>query len=110
MDTYQPIYDAVRSVIRGGNIAEAVEMAISNAGLDHYARQALYAVQRATEEYERPCVVFRARLYLDGNSWCAVVGDDLVTGCAAFGESPDIAMRNFDKAWFEKSPDAGKGE
>ena len=77
MDTYQPIYDAVRSCIRNGDVGAAVEMAFRNADLGNFAGQALYAVQRATEEYERPCVVFKARLYRDGDQWCAIVGDDL---------------------------------
>ena len=103
MDTYQPIYDAVRSCIRNGDVGAAVEMAFRNADLGNFAGQALYAVQRATEEYERPCVVFKARLYRDGDQWCAIVGDDLQAGCAAYGESPSLAMRNFDTEWFKKT-------
>ena len=52
-------------------------------------------------EYEtrRPSVLFKPRLFLDGNMWCALLGENLQIGVSAFGESPDEAMQKFDKAW-----------
>ena len=50
----------------------------------------------------RVSMVLRPRLSIDGNQWCALYGEDLQNGVAGFGDSPDAAMRAFDKAWHEK--------
>ena len=43
----------------------------------------------------------RPTLSIDGNQWCALYGDNLQDGVAGFGDSPDAAMREFDKAWHQ---------
>ena len=109
-DSYQAIYDAVRSRISGGDISGAVrdvlfqQMDISM--LKAHAQQEIYAV---SHEYQRPSVVFRPRIFPDGNMWCALLGDDLASGVCGFGPSPAEACAEFDKAWFEKRPAAQKG-
>lgn len=55
--------------------------------------------QQAETERMRPCVLFRPRIYLDGNMWCALYGDNLQEGVAGFGRSPAEAMTDFDKNW-----------
>ena len=102
MDTYQPIYDAVRSRINNGDIGSAVESAIRDANLSHYVERAFYAVQEAGNEHCRPSVLFRPSLSVDGNQWCALYGDDLQSGVAGFGDSPTSAMLDFDKSWGAK--------
>lgn len=99
MDSYQPIYDAVRSRISNADIGEAVQRALLDANLGHYAQQAAYAAIEAANEQARPCVVFKPRLYADGDCWCALFGDNLQTGVAAFGTTPQEAMWNFDVEW-----------
>lgn len=42
------------------------------------------------------------RLIRAGNQWCALYGDDLQSGVAGFGSSPQEAMFDFDLAWREK--------
>ena len=54
MDSYQPIYDAVRSKISNGDVGKAVEQAMRDANLSHYAERAFNAVQSAAGGYERP--------------------------------------------------------
>lgn len=44
-------------------------------------------------------VLFRPRIFIDGNQWCALYGDNIQDGVAGFGDSPDEAMAEFDKAW-----------
>lgn len=100
MDSYQPIYDAVRSRMSGGNVGEAIEAAISNADIGHYADQAAMAIKVAAQEYERPSVLFRPKIYIDGNMWCALYGDNLQDGVAGFGASPAHAMEDFDSKWW----------
>ncbi len=59
------------------------------------------AIDIARHEYTRPAVVWKPKVYLDGDMWCALYGDNLQDGVCAFGKSPDEATRNFDKAWHE---------
>jgi hypothetical protein len=56
-------------------------------------------VQSVAFEMMRPSVLFRPVLTVDGNLFCALYGADLMQGCAGFGETPDAAMRDFDKNW-----------
>jgi hypothetical protein len=64
-------------------------------------RAAYYAVINE-EERMRPCVIWKPRLSIDGNKWCAIHGDNLQDGVAGFGDSPAEAMVEFDKAWNAK--------
>ena len=102
MDSYQPIFDAVRSKINGGNISEAVANAIREQNWSHYIQQAAYEWQIAASEQTRPCVVFKPALSRDGDHWCALFGENLADGVVAFGKSPSEAMYEFDKAWYAK--------
>ena len=52
--------------------------------------------------YEAPSAIWRPRLFIDGNQWCALYGDNLQDGVAGFGDSPQEAMWDFDKAWCRK--------
>ena len=36
---------------------------------------------------------------VDGDQWCALYGDDLQSGVAGFGDSPELAMQDFDAAF-----------
>ena len=102
METYQPIFDAVRSKITNGDIGLAVEAAMRDANISHNAEMAAYAIQCAASEHQRPSAVFRPKLSIDGDQWCALYGDNLQDGCAGFGASPAEAMWNFDMEWNKK--------
>lgn len=103
-DSYQAIYDAVRSKITGGSVGDAIESALRNANISHYFEMAMRSAQQATGEYERPSAIFRPALSLDGDSWCALYGKDLQQGCVGFGKSPAEAMWDFDKNWYKRLP------
>ena len=47
-------------------------------------------------------VVYKPRLSIDGNQWCALYGENLQDGVVGFGDSPVEAMAAFDKAWIRK--------
>ena len=49
-----------------------------------------------------PALLWRPRLFIDGNQWCALYGDNLQDGVAGFGDTPDKAMRDFDLNWCEQ--------
>lgn len=68
----------------------------------HAAQQASYEIQVAAQHYTCPSVVWKPKLSIDGDQWCALFGDDLQSGVAGFGASPQEAMWDFDKAWCRK--------
>lgn len=68
----------------------------------HEADMASLAIQSAAAQYERPSAIYRPRLSVDGNQWCALYGDNLQDGVAGFGDSPNAAMWSFDQAWNAK--------
>jgi hypothetical protein len=105
-DSYQAIYDAVRSRISGGNISDAVESACRSA-FDSAGRLMSCVAQDfsfAAQEQQRPCVLFRPSISIDGNQYCALYGEDLQNGVAGFGDSPEKAMADFDKQWYAVLP------
>lgn len=58
-------------------------------------------------ELRRPFVLLKPSMFLDGNEWCALYGDNIQTGVCGFGSTPNEAARNFDAAWFGISDDLG---
>jgi hypothetical protein len=102
-ESYQAIFDAVRSRISGGDVGSAVESALRSSfeGADHAARMAAREFQSAAQEMQRPSAIFKSTLSRDGDQYCALLGENLQTGVDGFGDTPDKAMRDFDKIWHE---------
>lgn len=98
-DTYQAVYDAVRSRISGGDIGSAVENAVRGENIGHHVQMAAAAFQEAAAEYAEPSAIYRPALSIDGNQWCALYGANLQDGVAGFGDTPALAMRDFNKNW-----------
>jgi hypothetical protein len=62
-------------------------------------------------ERKRPFMLLRPRMFPDGNQWCALYGDDLMSGVCGFGATPELAAQAFDHAWHnEKVPEVLKEE
>ena len=106
MSEYQAIYDAVRSRIGstdvGAAVSEAARQVFDISFTRDILQQEFYAV---AAEMMRPSVLFRPTLMADGDSWCALLGDDLQVGVAGFGDTPAAAMAAFDKAFAtERAP------
>ena len=57
------------------------------------------AERTVIEERERPSYLWKPKLSIDGNQWCALFGENLQDGVAGFGDSPAKAMLAFDRAW-----------
>lgn len=57
--------------------------------------------QNAAIEAEEMNLValLRPRVFIDGNMWCVLYGDDLMNGVAGFGDSPIRAVCDFNRAW-----------
>jgi hypothetical protein len=56
----------------------------------------------------RPSTVYKPKLYIDGNMWCALFGENIQDGVAGFGKSPEEAMADFDKKWVKKIEEVQK--
>ena len=50
-------------------------------------------------ERERPSYLWKPKLSIDGNQWCALYGENLQDGVAGFGDTPAKATLAFDRAW-----------
>lgn len=57
------------------------------------------AAQDITTEMIRPSVLFRPHIFIDGDRWCALYGNNIQDGVCGFGKSPDEATYAFDRAW-----------
>lgn len=66
-----------------------------------YASQVKNRMIEAVSRYDLPQTIFRPKLTVDGNQWCALYGDDLQSGVAGFGDSPHAAMNDFDNNWYK---------
>ena len=65
----------------------------------HSSSMAAEEWRAAATYHSTPSAVWKPRLFIDGNQWCALYGDNLQDGVAGFGDSPSAAMWDFDKAW-----------
>lgn len=102
-DSYQAVYDAVRSRISNGDVGRAVEnVAERHFDISHQVAQIRDGFQGLLSSYDRPSAVYRPRLFVDGVSYCALYGENLQDGCVGFGETPDKAMWDFDKNWLHQ--------
>lgn len=81
---------------------DSISVGIQNT-FSHSAMLANEAIGIIRNAYDRPSAVYRPSLSLDGNSWIALYGDNLQTGCVGAGDTPDAAMWDFDRAWHTKA-------
>jgi hypothetical protein len=103
MSYSQEIYDAVRSSISGGNVGDVVrDVAWQQFDISFAREMVKDELCRAAYEMQRPSVLYRPTISLDGNCYCALYGEDLMSGCAGFGETMAEAMADFDKNWSQQ--------
>jgi hypothetical protein len=50
-------------------------------------------------EINRPSYIYKPKLSIDGNQWCALYGENIQEGVVGFGVSPEKAYEEFDKEW-----------
>lgn len=75
----------------------------------HSAQMVQVSMQEAAWAHGVPSAVFKPRLFIDGNQWCALYGENIQDGVAGFGDSPADACAAFDAAWFKKLPTRKEG-
>lgn len=107
-DSYQAIYDAVRSRISGGDIGQAVrDVAFQQFDISHQLAILQQEFMIAAGEMGRPCVVFKPTIQADGDAWTVLLGPDPQVGIFATGATPAEAMMNWDQEFYKgKTPDA----
>lgn len=101
-DSYQAVYDAVRSRFSGCDVAAAIRDGVHLDGsfaIHGVAQEAYTAIAQVQESMTAPSAIYRPRIGLDGNQWCALYGDNLQDGVAGFGDTPAAAMADFDRNW-----------
>jgi hypothetical protein len=45
--------------------------------------------------------ILRPRVFIDGNQWCVMYGENIQDGVCGFGDSPARAASAFNKAWHQ---------
>ena len=78
-------------------ICHAVESATN--AIWSAAEKSQESIQQANHERMRPAVLWKPRVFRDGNQWCALLGNNLQEGICGFGDSPADATYAFDKEW-----------
>ncbi len=105
MDSYSAIYEAVRSRIGNFNSQDLIDAISRNFDFSHHAQIVAQEYQIAAYEQQRPSVLLKPKMSIDGNQWCALYGDNLQDGVAGFGDSPDKAMLDLDKNYRTDLPE-----
>lgn len=53
--------------------------------------------------------LLQPRIFLDGNQWCVLYGDNQQDGIVGFGASPRLAVYAFNRAWDAIAAQTGGG-
>lgn len=106
-DSYQAVYDAVRSRIHACDVSDVVRQAVD---LSHLTQSLQQEFMVAAGEMMRPSVLWRPSVAPDGNQWCALYGPNLMEGVCGYGDTPEAAMRAFDAEWLHGRCGAGRSK
>ena len=102
-DTYQPIYDAIRSRIHACDVSSIVESVIrQQCDFGHAIVCIKQEFAQTAYDMRRPHVLMRPALSVDGDKWCALYGENIMEGVAGFGDTPEKAMIDFDMQWLNR--------
>lgn len=61
----------------------------------HYERM---IAANETSEYTK-FALLRPKIFMDGDQWCCLYGEDLTTGIAGFGDTPHKAVLDWNHQW-----------
>ena len=77
--------------------------AIVESNIGHYVEMAFASFDQnmrfLTDRLSAPSTIYKPKLSVDGDQWCALYGEDLQCGVAGFGDTPALAMADFDLNW-----------
>ena len=108
MNEHQAIFDAVRSRLSNCDVGDAVRSAVSSelsgarSYLDGILQEAYFHIGQVASAMQLPSAIYRPRIFMDGNKWCALYGENIQEGVAGFGDSPQEAMMDFDANWIKE--------
>ena len=68
-----------------------------------YESNAREAEYDAALERKRPFILVGARIFPDGDQWCALFGPNIQEGVCGFGATPAKASIAFDLAWLNQT-------
>ena len=57
------------------------------------------SMQQAILDWQSPSVLYRPKVFPDGNAWCALYGDNIQEGVCGFGKTPAEAVHDFNRNW-----------
>ena len=103
-DNYQATYDAVRSRITNCDVGYIVEREFFNATQNMADAFRIKLSELQLYEMWQPSAIYRPKLSIDGDMWCALYGENLQDGLAGFGKSPQEAMNDFNIKCSKKLP------
>jgi len=43
--------------------------------------------------------ILKPKIYIDGNQWCVLYGENIQDGVCGFGDTPDKAIWDWNKQW-----------
>ena len=73
--------------------------------MDYQTLTAQSALNAAVEKEEYLLVsILNPSIQIDGNQWCVLYGTDLQSGVCSFGDSPYLAVLDFNKNWKKALP------
>ena len=72
--------------------------------ISHYVDQAMYEIKCTAVDYASYSQKLKPKLYIDGNQWCALYGENIQAGVCGFGDSPAKALMDFDKSMCSDLP------
>ena len=52
--------------------------------------------------------MLKPKIFIDGSQWCVLYGEDIQSGIAGFGDTPRLAVYDFNKQWDRVLKGAGK--
>lgn len=65
---------------------------------DEFLHQSRMNAAIQAEEYNLVALL-RPRIFIDGNQWCVLHGENLQDGVAGFGDTPYLAVLAFGREW-----------
>lgn len=95
-DNYQAVFDAVRSKFSYFDGQDLTREIASRFDISFAVERVMQDFRDSAYELSRPSTLLKPKLFIDGDKWCALYGENLQCGVAGFGTSPVRAMLNFD--------------
>ena len=85
-------------------VRSAVSLELSGASsyLNDIRQEAYFHIGQVASAMQLPSAIYRPRIFMDGNKWCALYGENIQEGVAGFGDSPQEAMMDFDANWIKE--------